>query len=655
MTLYRPSRAYQPALDIRFGAGVPVPGWARPLVDGQASNCPAWLIVMPRRSGKTWLRHAIGTARPAITTTAVDLRVASDVRTKRLGCLTGGGAAPHLGPGALLLVDEPALGCGGVEPETLATGLARVRDTGATCAVFTTPAEHDLLLPHLGADAPKDVVRPPVLNGQECARMAARAPEWAPEFVELLRRTEPAWLATPFLLELALQTAESYPEHRADPGALLRTAAEVADDTHEYIRGWFHNGLGPGHRAVLRGTRWRAAGLQSPPDALSAGPLLEQDPVLARHLPEVLRVHHISDLHHGRYQRDDADARDTARTGRNAAVAGSGTPMDGYLDHIRQLAAVRRAPHLVVVTGDVVDRPRKEHGAKARAWLAELATLLAPHPDLRGQDPRVLLVGGNHDVSWDLAMDPSSQARHRWFAETFADYPHPGLHLADPAARRLYVDYPAAGLRFALLGSAESGGEAAQDPDRERLRAVLEQYEQYLAAGRARDDDTIACLVRDLERLDPGVVARGVLDRLAPQPGYVTVAALHHPLSPVPSVEAAPPAGVVNAGHAKRCLAAAATCLVLHGRTHLAFAAAERLLDTGRPWTMRIVGAPALAGRDAGERGGYNELFVAREGDGHTLAVRAVRQDGGQWTPGPEYAFTPGAAEEGAVWEACGD
>lgn len=72
----------------------------------------------------------------------------------------------------------------------------------------------------------------------------------------------------------------------------------------------------------------------------------------------------------------------------------------------------------------------------------------------------------------------------------------------------------------------------------------------------------------------------------------------------------------------------------------------------------RIAGAPALASRDTEERNGYNELFVAREGGAHILAVRTVRLDGGQWTPGEVYAFrpgAPGAPDERDLADLCAD
>ncbi|MFI0719210.1 metallophosphoesterase family protein [Streptomyces sp. NPDC021224] len=681
MSVFRPSQSYRADLDVRLGNGR-MPSWIRPTAEGAEPNSAAWLAVMPRRAGKTWLAQGIAAARPAGGTVRVDLRSSASVRKTRLGCLTEGRPAPPVGPGQLVVVDEPALarpGGPGVDPAVLAAGLHRIHDTGATVLVLATPAESALLVPHLGPDVPKDLLRPPVLDADECARMAARAPQWAPALVERLRARDPGWLHTTFLLELLLHTAEEQPALRTgDDGyaRLLRAAAEEADDRHEYIRQWFRGGLAEKHRAALRAARWRAAGLPAGAagrpgqDAALyaygaapgvAGPVpghprpggsLADDPVLGRHLPDVLRVHHISDLHHGGRLSDTVDTKDRTGAGQAiAALAGAGTVLDSYLDHVRQLAAQGRAPHLLVVTGDLVDRPLDGHGERARTWLAELAALLAPHRDLREGDPRVLLVGGNHDVSWDLALDDSPQARHRWFAAAFDGLPHPDLHLADPARRRLYVGYPDVGLRFALLGSAESGGEAAHDADRERLRAF---QQRYVAASAAQDAD-IAAVVRDFERHDPGVVARGVLDRLAPQPGVVTLAALHHPLSPVPAVEVAPYSGVVNAGQAKRALAAARTSLVLHGHTHLGFAAAERLLDAGPPWTMRIAGAPALASRETEERNGYNEVFVAREGGDHTLALRTVRLDGGQWTPGPAHAFRPGAAEERDLDALCAD
>ncbi|WP_407564757.1 metallophosphoesterase family protein [Streptomyces sp. 184] len=684
MSRFRPSRTYQHELDVRF-PGDHVPGWARPLVEGQLPNSAAWLVELPRRAGKTWLAHAVERARADRPSLRVDLRsTAETVRRRGLACLRGGRQAPAVSPGCVVLVDEPALvrgadggpggpgglggsaggarthrtawgdgapALGGVGPAALAAGLEQVRDAGAVPVVFATPAEQLLLAPHLGADAPKDVLRPPRLTDAECARMADRVPEWAPGVVAMLREAEPAWLQTPFLLELALQTAEEHPALRADAARLATAAYEEACGRHQYVPQWFHDGLAAEHRAALRARRWRDAGVEAGVRDAHTPPA--DDPVIVRHLPDVLRIHHITDLHHGGGLRDNVDAKDTSQAGqRLAELAGAGSPLDAYLEHVRQLAARGRAPHLVIATGDLVNRPVDADGETALAWLRALEDHLADHPDLRPDDPRVLLTGGNHDVSWELCLDEDPQARHRWFARVFAPYPHPDLHEPDTAARRVYVTYPGAGLRVALLGTAESGGEPAHDRDRERLARFRADY---VEAADAADDEAVRRIVLDFERHDPGVLARGVLDRLKSEPGYVTLAALHHPLSPVPAVEIAPYSGVVNAGQAKWTLAEAATSLVLHGHTHLGFTAAERLLGTASPWTTRIAGAPALGSRESDERNGYNEVFVAREGGAHALALRTVRYEAGTWTPAHPVAFTPGAPDETPLRVLCED
>ncbi|MET9970941.1 metallophosphoesterase [Streptomyces sp. NPDC006356] len=656
MSHYRPSRSFDPDLDIRF-RGTHIPAWAAPLVKGYAPHDACWLVVMPRRSGKTWLAGAVRHARPDGRTRLVDVRSEADVRAKGLTCLTSGKAArPQLGDVDVVLVDEPAIGPASGragDPATLAAGLKRLREEGVVPVVFATPAEHELLAPHLGADAWKDVVTPPPVTEEEAACMAGRTPEWAPDVVDRLRAGQPGWLLTPFLLELALQTAEDDPDLRTDPAALSRRAAEEADSPlHLYIGQWFHNGLSATHRAAVRRERWRVAGLTFDADARDTRTMKEvlwpvaADPVLAHHLPEVLRLHHVSDLHFGGSMRSNVDQKDRTQAGRALArLTGDGTPLESYLEHVERLAEQGRAPHLVIVSGDLVDRPLDRHGQQALAWLDRLARLLADHPDLRADDPRILLVGGNHDVSWDRCLDPRPGARHEWFAETFRAYPHPDLDKEHHADRRLYVRYPDACLRVALLGSAESGGEPARNDDRDRVRQLLAEL------AKSEDGTHVSDLMGELERYDPGVVAHPVLRQLKKETGCVNLAVVHHPLSPVPSVEVAPYAGVVNAGQAKLALAEAHTALVLHGHTHLGFLASERLIDSGRPWTTRIAGAPALASIHSNEENGYNEVFIAREGEEHSLALRTVRWRNGQWKADLAFAFRPGAADECAFDE----
>lgn len=659
MSMFTPSGAYQQELDIRCSAGQ-VPGWARPLIEGRPPNGTTWLVVMGRRAGKTWLASGIDELRdmPA-STHRVDLRASeSTVRRKGLGCLLTGKSVGKFSTrvtDGVLLIDEPALS--EHRPETsanLARGLEALRGLGVVPVVFATPHEYSALIGYLGPDAKKDVVLPPSLTDDEVGRMTARAPDWAPEVAESLRSQCPSWLQTPFLLELVLYAAETVPELRSDMVALTTAAVDIASQQHQYREQLFDNGLNTWQRQTLRASRWRAAGVIIPgtvPSGVLDRTPIPNDPVLAAHLPEVLRLHHVSDLHQGGELRSMVDAKDKGSTGQGLArLAGAGTPLDSYMDYIRWLAAEGKAPHLLLVSGDIVNRGGDNaQGEQALIWLRNVEPYLANHPDLGPMDPRIVLVGGNHDVAWDHCLDKHRETRHQWFATTFADYPHPDLHVADHSQRRLFVNYNSAGLRIALLGSAESGGEPARDADRENVHASLRQ----LASADAEED--VRKSIRAIERVDPGVVAREILDRLRPREGYLTLAALHHPVSPVPTVEVSPYSGIVNAGHVKQALASAATALVLHGHTHLSFLSAERLLGIARPWTLRIAGAATLSSTETSEQNGFNEIFIAREGRAHRLLVRPVRLDGGQWIAQAGMPFQPGAPSECTLLELASD
>lgn len=655
MSIFNPGLAYQPRLDVRFNDGM-MPDWAEQLIAAAPPNGVCWLVVMPRRAGKTWLARAIATARGSRPTLTVDLRTESRATLGKVKTLVDGKSRLQALDG-VVLIDEPALapaqdGPANAKAATLAAGLRVVQSAGAVPIVFATPGELNALQPLLPREAHRDVLIPPALSALEIERMAARAPAWAHDVVATVRNHEPEWLRTPFLLELVLSVAERHPELRTDADVLLTRAAAYADGhQHEYQTQLFQNGLSINQRATIRRNRWRSAGLdmaEPSSDRVLLDSRVIDDPVLIRHLPGVLRIHHISDLHVGGRLRENIDQKDQTAAGRHFSnLAGAGTPLETYLAHLRELAARDRAPHLLLVTGDVVNRPEPRSAQQALAWLAEAGTLLAGHPDLSSDAPQVVLVGGNHDVDWGRALDPDPLARHRWFGRAFEAYPHPDLHVPDPEARHLEVRYPQAGLRLILLGSAESGGEVASDTDRAQLATAIAQLRDETDDQRAHE------LIQNMERFDPGIVARAVLNRVSEAPGFLTLALLHHPLSPVPTVEVAPYAGLLNAGQVKLTLARAKTALALHGHTHLTFFASERLLSGDQPgdaerhpWTLRVVGAGTLASAATDERNAYNQIFISREGGTHRLVVRPVELIGGQWIAGAMTGFEAGAPME---------
>ncbi|MCA9687451.1 MAG: metallophosphoesterase, partial [Myxococcales bacterium] len=202
------------------------------------------------------------------------------------------------------------------------------------------------------------------------------------------------------------------------------------------------------------------------------------DPVIAQHLPPPVRIHHISDLHFGPKSADRVDAKDGGPVGAALAQgAGVGPVRDDYRDWLGSLPTSRR-PHLLVVSGDLAEFAKGEEFAAARQWLEQVESMLAAHPEL-ADGPRLLLVGGNHDVDWKRAEDASDpHGRHAPMAEALPDWPRPRLERPpSDSERSAHLRYPGAGLEVALLGSAEYGGEI--DPE---IHIMVEEVVRRSAA-----------------------------------------------------------------------------------------------------------------------------------------------------------------------------
>jgi hypothetical protein len=192
--------------------------------------------------------------------------------------------------------------------------------------------------------------------------------------------------------------------------------------------------------------------------------------------------------------------------------------------------------------------------------------------------PRILLVGGNHDVNWQEVFGPAGAV---W----------------------------------------------------ERLLNLLEEMRQA-AVNHASIEEVVKRL-KHLSRIDPGLVHDEDLIKAGKhsweQP--VRIAVLHHPVSPLPATEVAHFAGLVNAGRVKNLLLEQRFCLVLHGHMHFGWFAAERWPGKHDGWVLHIAAAPTLGSRETQDKLGYNVVEVAREGDDRfeVTVTRVAHDTGGAW------------------------
>lgn len=626
MGLHHANRAYRRDLDVRD---------YRDLLDQVRHPPPAgalWLLLAPRRGRKTWTLRGLQDSLAPRTAAYVDLRTPNALNRD-----------PTPGETCLLL-DEPheVLQDQG-SASRFFDWCSKQRDAETRLVLALTPAELALLLRAERAAQwvdPKSLLSIAPLSDAEARQQAKNDPE-ALRVLEELGPDLQDWRRRPFLLELLFELNETHrPGGRSLPlRDLLRGAIQDCErPARAYVEYVFQRGLSVAQQAVVLAVAGGARRVdRATAEPLAEAHLLERldrgtyrlaDPVLAWHLAS-LRIHHLSDIHVGPKSAESIDAKEA---GLLADAVDPGFVREGYLSHLRKAQAEGRGPHLILISGDIVEWATEEQYAEARRWIAELSTLVEPHVLLDGESPRILLVGGNHDVDWSQTRGGPIQARHQRFADAFSAFHHP--HLEEPPERRKaeVVTYRDLGVEVILIGSAEFGGEI--DEDRERLE--LQKELAKLPKDPAKQDRAKAEeLATRAARIDPGLVHARDLDRLAEYPYRhpIRIAVLHHPISPLPSTEVTRYAGLLNAGAVKQALLGAGVSIVLHGHVHASFLAEERWPGRHGGRTLRIAAAPSLGSREIAENNGFNEIEIRRGRDAagrpsHDIVIRRFVREG---------------------------
>jgi len=615
-------------------------------VRGDPPGAVCWVFVAPRRGGKTWtlkaLAHHLGARARYRDVQGRAWQAPKDARD-----------------GDTLLLDEP----GHTLTERDAGFVADCRalhKKGARVVVALTPAEYErlaaLCVGGVG-DVSRAVLRAPHFTRTEELRLAARNDDTLP-----LRGSLPeAWRSTPFFLTLLFHAMEQRGMD-GDVEAAARAATALAEDQYDYTKLAWCEGLSRAQREVVRTClRGRPASGPVADLLVSAGVLRRDaagrcrvvDPILAAHLAP-LRIHHVSDVHVGpkSYEATDVKSSDAAPLD----AMGPRFIRDRYVEHLQQRRAEGTAPHVLVCSGDCVEYASDAtQYADFAAWLARTEAELAPHPAVPSSQ-RTLLVGGNHDVDWNLAAT-GDRSRHAAFAATVGARPHPGLH-HDPTHRAVAeVSFPEAGVSFALLGSAGDAdlqkrvGDLRARLDGDplvELRGVLDQLCAADADGKRRA--AIEGEHWKVMRIDPGLVDDRDLARLRGHawPHPVRIAVLHHPVSPLPDTEVARFGGLVNAGAVKEALLEKGFHLVLHGHVHRGwFVREEAWMTDGTTRTLAVAAAPTLGSRETAKDQGFNEVEVARDYDNegrahYRVVVRRCVRDNATWrTDGVEMGLAP--------------
>lgn len=626
MGIFRVNRPYAPDLDVRDREDLLT------RIESQPPNGVLWPLVAARRAGKTWtlraIEHRFNEVQPGS---------ARFIDINRAGSLPPSGEAAQC-----LLIDEPE-GALLRDARGFLDRCAELHAANVNLVVAMTPAEWELLTKAEKGSrvSARDLLFIPPLKPAEAKKLARTR-----QAAALLRRLPSRWQRSPFLLELVFETAEASADLARDTRSLLRAVIDRCDDAEFfYFPAVFENGLTAAHQgAALRVARGTAP--ESPERTMlercglvtiEGGRQSLADPVLEAHLSP-LRIHHISDIHVGPKAAELIWVKERGEHGaRLGEGAGAGPVRDSYLNYVRELAGNGRAPHILVVSGDITETGEPDQYEAAKEWIAKVREHLADHSQLGEDDPRVLIVGGNHDVDWRQSLGThDARARHKPFAEAFAGFPRPKLEEPPEARPLAAVSYPDVGVEFLLLGSAEFGGEEEKDAEQ---AALLEIIDNLRAKAAALSDVAAGAPIRDrVARIDPGLVHHEDLRRAKEaqwrQP--VRIAVLHHPVSPLPATEISRYSGLLNAGEVKDTLLRKGFCLVLHGHVHTGWWSREQWPGRHQDRSIYVAAAPSLGSREVQEHHGFNEIEVVRERRGgeakYEVIVRRFSREGtGTW------------------------
>lgn len=379
-----------------------------------------------------------------------------------------------------------------------------------------------------------------------------------------------------------------------------------------YLRGlgWDELARVAGHRRVRfdpdHGPVWPAGGPPVQPGRTAeGGPALESGE--PRPAPAIRRLLHLSDLHFG--------ARD------QAIVSYAQLAADLHSQGVDRLDGL-------IVSGDLVNRADPAEYDAARRFLDLVMSGFAVSP------AQVVLVPGNHDVSWPVSEDAYRPCRKSRYTGTLA----PGSYIDHDGGIIEVRDQDGYHQRFRSFADLYRATKGTEYPLAYEHQATVHQLA-----------DAGICIVglnsaweidhhfRDRASIHPEALANALLEVGKPVAGQLRIAVFHHPL------HGGEDSRIRDAGFLQQ-LAVHGFRLVLHGHVHKADSEIYRYdrTEDGRRIEVVAAGTFGAPTRDwvPGYPLEYNLLVVAP--DKVTVEARCRREINGAWEADARWRQGPG-------------
>jgi Icc-related predicted phosphoesterase len=334
----------------------------------------------------------------------------------------------------------------------------------------------------------------------------------------------------------------------------------------------------------------------------------------------MIRIHHLSDLHFGRFSK----AAGHIDPGLSSGIPPSRRVYEQYLKHLSALTK-RDAPDFVVISGDLTSVASIDDFIQAKNFIDEIRDTLRSiwQSENNGHArERIVIVPGNHDYSYATVDDIGRMRAREQFFGLFKEYITPHRKLEDNkysgvTVHNLHTDRTGP-IAFYCIDSCGIAGNVNE--------TVIEEVRKLLEPD-IRSDATIA--LKAIARLDPGFVnpkelERGLADAPDIPPDALKICVVHHPVHSAATQDVDQFPMLINAGSLRAELSNQQVHVVLSGHVHSHDMVLQYPLDNENfGW-----GIFSLIGGTFGSHGDTEDCFTSLEFEPMLLSAASGKTDG---------------------------
>jgi Icc-related predicted phosphoesterase len=334
----------------------------------------------------------------------------------------------------------------------------------------------------------------------------------------------------------------------------------------------------------------------------------------------MIRIHHLTDIHFGRFSKAAAHID----SGLSRSIPAPRSVYEQYLRHLSALPKID-APDFVIISGDLTSVGSFQELLEAQRFVEgirdALGSIWDDETNARACE-RIVIVPGNHDYSYAAVDDSGRMLARGQFYSLFKEYITPHRKLAGNkysgvTVHNLHTDRTGP-IAFYCVDSCGIAGHVNE--------TVIEKVKGLLQPDIRSDT---ASVLKEIARLDPGFVnpeelERGLADAPDIPPDALKICVVHHPVHSAATQDVDQFPMLINAGSLRAALSNQQVHVVLSGHVH----SHDMLLQYPVDKESFGWGIFSLIGGTFGSHGDTEDCFTSLEFEPMLLPAASGETDG---------------------------